>query len=189
MTTHSVVSAATHIIPRRAETTSAGREVRTPTSAATLAYSAVASATNSAAVPTAVIGSDRAGRLGLELRGALRDQRVLRADEAPAGHVAGDDDLAPVAERVRHRAAVDDRDGRAAAAAVAHLEAQEIGVAVHAAGLDLAGQLVAAAGGRGGEQLRGRHGVARGGERGVGEGRGEHQGGGQSDDQPDAAAA
>src|SRR3954451_2782966 len=151
---HSVVSPATESIARRAETTSAGRPVRTPVSAAAAAYSAVASATSSAAVPTAVIGSDRLVGLRLELRRALGDQRVLGALEAPVAHLAGDDDLAPVAERVGHGAAVDDRHGGAVRGAIPDLEAQEVAGAVHGAGLDLAGQLVAAArrGGRG-EQL------------------------------------
>src|SRR3954454_24262648 len=98
MTTHRVVRPATQTIARRAETTSAGRPVRTPVSAAALAYSAVARATMRAAEPTLVIGLGRAAGRGArrELRRALRDQRVLGAEEAPAAHLAGDDDLAPV---------------------------------------------------------------------------------------------
>src|SRR3954452_24421836 len=114
---HSVVRPATQSIARRAETTRAGRPVRTPVSAAALAYSAVASATISAAVPTEVIGSDRLAGIRLGIRRALGDQRVLGADEAPVAHVAGDDDLQPVAERVGHGAAVHDRHGGAAAGA------------------------------------------------------------------------
>src|SRR3954451_1295265 len=120
-----MVRPATQNIARRAETTSAGRPVRAPVSAAPAAYSAVASATIRAAVPTScTAGSDlpARGRALRELRRALGDQRVALPQEAPAGELSGDDDLAPVAERVGDGAAVDHGHGRAMAAAVAHAE-------------------------------------------------------------------
>src|SRR3954470_965170 len=120
----------------------------------------------SAAEPTAVTALDGpAARWGRrrELRRALGDQRVARADEAPGRHLAGDDDLAPVAERVGDRAAVDDGQGAPAAVAVADLEVQEVAAALDRAGRDLAGELVVAAGRRGRQQLRRRHGIAGGG--------------------------
>ena len=43
-------------------------------------------------------------RRGRELRRALRDQAVPLADEGAVLELAGDDHLAPVAERIRHRA-------------------------------------------------------------------------------------
>jgi len=48
--------------------------------------------------------------------------------------MAGDDHLAALAERVRDLAAVDDRDGRAAAVAVADAEMKEVALAPDAAG-------------------------------------------------------
>src|SRR3954454_7234000 len=87
-----------------------------------------------------------------ELRRALRDQGVLRAREGAVAHLPGDDDLAALAERIGHAAAVHDGHGAAVAVAIADGEAQKVALAVDRAGGDLARQLVRAPRRSGGEQ-------------------------------------
>src|SRR5439155_6786809 len=99
----------------------------------------------SAAEPSAaMLGRAPRRRLRRELRRALRDQRVLGADEGPVGHLPGDDDLAALAERVGDRAAIEDQDPGPAAAAVADHEAQGVALAMDRVGGDLAGELIGA---------------------------------------------
>src|SRR5213594_964139 len=108
----------------------------------------------SAAEPSAaMLGRAPRRRVRRELRRALRDQRVLGADEGPVGHVPGEDDLATLAERIGHGAAVEDEDAWPAAAAVVDHEAQGVALAMDRVGSDLAGELVRASGGRRGDQL------------------------------------
>src|SRR3712207_5292957 len=106
---------------RRPESTSSRRPARAPYSDAATPYTASARARISAKRPAVSTGSRPLG-LGLELRGALRDQRVLHAHERPTLLADVDHDLSPLAERVRDRALVGDRD-RAAALAVLDAEA------------------------------------------------------------------
>src|SRR5207245_1047985 len=91
--------------------------------------------------------------LALELRRALRDERVALHDEAAAAHPSRNDHLAPVPERVGHDARVDDRQ-RDAPAAVADAEAEQAAVPADRAGHHLAGDLVRPAG-RPAQHLRG----------------------------------
>src|SRR5436853_481498 len=91
--------------------------------------------------------------LALELRRALRDERVALPDEAAASHPSRDDHLAPVAERVGHHARVDDRH-RDAPTAVADAAAEQAAAPADRAGHDLAGDLVRPAG-RPPQHLRG----------------------------------
>src|SRR6266540_6807627 len=76
-----------------------------------------------------------------ELGRALRHERVALADEGALPQLALHDHLAPVAERVRHRAGVGDRD-RLGAVAVADAEAQLVARAVDRAVHDLARHLI-----------------------------------------------
>src|SRR5689334_22669072 len=82
---------------------------------------AVSSATTSRSFPAVSTSGSVRGRLLLELRGALRHERVALAD--PLVPLLGhrDDDLAPLLERVRDGAGVADGD-RGLAVAVAHPE-------------------------------------------------------------------
>src|SRR6266446_5392963 len=92
----------------RAETTNSRRPVRAPYSAAPTAYIATSSATNREAEPTK---AKRLGRLPargvLELRRALRDERVALPHERAVAHRALHDHLASLLEGIRHRARVD----------------------------------------------------------------------------------
>ena len=76
-----------------------------------------------------------------ELRRALRRQRVLLADPGAAALAHVHDDLAALAERVRHGAACS-APARTRAVAVAHAEGDAVGVAPDRPVDDLAGQLV-----------------------------------------------
>src|SRR4051794_37199065 len=97
--------------------------------------------------------STRSGLLlGRELRGALRHQGVVLADERRALLADVDDDLAPVPEGVGKRALVGHGDGHVALA-VADAEGVRRAVAGDRAGLDLPGQLVGASGLGAGRQL------------------------------------
>src|SRR5215211_8113896 len=125
--------------------------------------------------------------LGGELRGALRDQRALLADEAVALAADADDHLAALAERIRQRALVGDRD-RALAGPVAHPEVRGRALA-RVAGLDLAGELVDLAGLRARHQLARRARLARRREARVDEGSGEQQGDAERHDEADLALA
>src|SRR5690606_6342241 len=97
-----------------------------------------------AARPTVAIARRRSAHvrsrvaLGLELRGALRHERVLLGDERVPGAAADrDDDLTALAERVRHGAGV--RDGhRRRAVAVANAEQQRVALVADRALDDLA---------------------------------------------------
>src|SRR3954463_12619609 len=89
--------------------------------------------------------------IGSELRGALRDQRVLLADVGVALLAHVDDHLAPLAERVGERALVGPGHG-ARAGAVAYPEVRH-GSVPGVPRLDLAGELVHLARLGGGEQL------------------------------------
>src|SRR3712207_1928040 len=100
-------------IARRPESTSSRRPARAPYSDATTPYAASASARISAKRPAVSTGSRPLG-LGLELRGALRDERVLHAHERPALLADVDHHLAAAAERIRDDALVGDRHRRAA---------------------------------------------------------------------------
>src|SRR3954452_25286830 len=103
--------------------------------------------------------STRSGLLlGGELRGALRHQRVVLADERRALLADVDDDLAAVAEWVGQRPLVRDGDGDAPLA-VAHPEGVGGARAGDRAGLDLAGQLVRPSRLRAGHQLARRAGL------------------------------
>src|SRR3954464_505288 len=123
----------------------------------------------------------------LELRGALRDQRVALADERAALELAVDDHLAALAERIGDDAGVGDGHG-CAAVAVADREREALALPLDRAVDDLPGQLVVARALLG-QQLR-----RRGGRRVRGEAR-EHQPAGQqhgcaeSDEQADLALA
>src|SRR3569833_1429303 len=150
----------------------------------------------SAARPTIAISSllsVGAGRLaavlGDELRRALRDQRVLLAGERHSRPLLDrDDDLAALAERVRHAPGVGD-GLRGGAVAVTHAEEERVAVMADGPVDDLAGQLVARPRLRSGQQLaRGLGGGARA-EARVDEATRENQGGGESDDQPYASLA
>src|SRR3954471_22917589 len=104
--------------------------------------------------------STRSGLLlGRELRGALRHQGVVLADERRALLADVDDDLAPVAERVRQRTLVGDGDGDAPLA-VAHPEGVGGAAAGDRAGLDLSGQLVCPSSLSAGRELARRAGLA-----------------------------
>src|SRR5215210_8243369 len=83
------------------------------------ANSAAPSPTTRQALPTAAVIGGRRGapplqrlpaRLALELRRALRDQRVALRHEGAAAHRAGHDHLASLAEGGRHGPAVHDGD-------------------------------------------------------------------------------
>src|SRR3954468_22739714 len=128
-----------------------------------------------------------AGARVLELRRALRDQRVAVPDERAALELAGDDDLAALAERVRHDAGVGDRHRRGSVA-VAHGKREALAAALDRPVDALAGQLVLAA------ALLGQQRRRRGG-RGVRREAREHQPAGQQhgcaegDEQADLALA
>src|SRR5215207_10130664 len=79
----------------------------------------------------------------LELRRALRHQRVALGDERAALQLAVDDHLAALAERVGDDAGVGDRDRRAAVA-VADRERQVLALALDRPVDDPAGQVVVA---------------------------------------------
>src|SRR5919198_486789 len=151
-------------------------------------YAQTARARIRQAAPTLAMRSSALVLLVGELRGALRDERVLLAHEDVALLAHGDDDLAPVAERVGHRARIADRHGRAAVA-VAHPEVDGAAVLPDRAVHDLAGQLVRApALGARGESAR-LHRLAGCVEARVDERSGQHDGRGERDDQADPALA
>src|SRR3954470_11148366 len=107
-------------------------------------YAQATSARIRQARPSVGIAASLGLGLGLvlgELRRALRDQRVLLADEDGALLAHRDDHLAAVAERVGHRARVPDGD-RGAAGPVADLEVDRRAAPDDRAVDDLAGQLV-----------------------------------------------
>src|SRR3712207_5269355 len=128
---------------RRPESTSSRRPVRAPYSDAPMPYTASASARISAKRPAISTGSPSRRALGLELRRALGDERVLLAHEAGALLAHVDDDLPALLEGVRHGADVGDRH-RVAALAILHAELvrEAVGPALPRAGRDLARQLV-----------------------------------------------
>src|SRR5215218_11148528 len=99
----------------------------------------------SSARPTVAIRTSRCsgtlrGVFG-ELRRAFRHERVALADERRAFLAHGDDDLAALAERIRHGAAVGDGHG-GRALAVAHAEVDAAGGVAHRAVDDLPRELV-----------------------------------------------
>src|SRR4051812_5874195 len=111
-------------------------------------YAQATSARIRQARPSVGIAASLGLGLGLvlgELRRALRDQRVLLADEDRALPAHRDDDLAVLPERVGHRAGVPDGDRRRSALAVAHPEVERVAPA-RVARDDLASQLVGAPG-------------------------------------------
>src|SRR3954463_3068296 len=122
-----------------------------------------------------------------ELRRALRDERVTLAHERRALLADGHDDLAALAEGVRHRTAVGDRD-RGRAVAVTDAERQPVGAGAHRAGLHLAGELVGDARLRCHELARG-DGLARRAEARDDERRRQHDRRRERDDEPDPALA
>src|SRR3712207_6678295 len=128
----------------RPESTSSRRPARAPYSDAATPYTASARARISAKRPAVSTGSRPLG-LGLELRRALRDERVLHPDEGRAALAHVHHDLATLAERVRHGALVDHRN-RGAALAVLEQEAVADAVPLPRAVLDHAGHLVGATG-------------------------------------------
>src|SRR5215208_923241 len=100
-------------------------------------YSATASPRIRQARPKVATAVASALRVGLELRRALRHERVALPDEAVAVALDRDDDLAALTERIGHRARVAD----------VHLgRAHGVRRALDAAGDDLPAELVALAG-------------------------------------------
>src|SRR3954453_14912527 len=83
--------------------------------------------------------------LSRELRRALGDQRFRFANEGPALHRAGEDDLAAAAEGVGDGARVGDREAAPAAFAVDDAEGDPAALLLDRAGHDLAGHLIARA--------------------------------------------
>src|SRR6476660_1097034 len=108
-----------------------------PTSAATTAKSIARNASSRTMLPGLTVIR------GGELRRALGYKRVAFADEGAVLDFPGEDDLAAAAKGVGDGAAVGDREGRAAALAVDHPEAQFLAVVADRPGHDLAGQVVA----------------------------------------------
>src|SRR5436190_24403283 len=95
--------------------------------------------------PPEPLGLARAG-LRLELRRALRDERIALAHECAVLGRARDDHLAPDAEGVRDDARVDDWDRGALAAPVADGKAERVARLVYRAWGDLPGQVNRAVG-------------------------------------------
>src|SRR4051794_20138390 len=122
---------------------------------------------------------------GRELRGALRDQRVLLADEHAALLAHVDDHLATAAEGVGQLAVVAHGDRRGPGP-VTHPEVGD-GALARIPRDHLAGELIALAGARRGEQLAGRARLAGGAEARPDERAGEQHGDGERDHQADAA--
>src|SRR3954471_17142010 len=87
-------------------------------------YAAISSARLRAARPRFSTSRRVSGRVGAELRRALRHQRVLLAREDRALLAHGHDDLAPGPEGVGHRTGVAHRDRRGPIA-VANAEEQD----------------------------------------------------------------
>src|SRR3954466_3280543 len=114
-------------------------------------YAAISSARLRAARPRFSTSRRVSGRVGAELRRALRDQRVLLAREDRALLAHGDDDLAPGPEGVGHRAGVA-HPHRRSPVAVANAEDQDASL-LAVPGHDLPGQLIGATGDRGGHEL------------------------------------
>src|SRR4051794_25901735 len=79
--------------------------------------------------------------LRLELRRALRHERVALADERAVRELPGHDHLAPDPERIRHDPGVDDGNHRTTPVAVADAEAKRVARPLDGAGGDLAGQV------------------------------------------------
>src|SRR3954454_5793130 len=150
-------------------------------------YAAISSARLRAARARVRTSRRVSGRVGAELRRALRDQRVLLAREDRALLAHGDDDLAPGPEGVGHRAGVAHRDRRGPSA-VANAEEQDVPLAA-VTGHDLPGQLVGATGDGGRRELAGVLGVARGAEARVDERAGEDHGGTRREDEPGPSLA
>src|SRR5215203_4519556 len=127
-------------------------------------------------------------RLGRELRGALRHERVRLAFEDRALLLDVDHDLAPLAERVGDLTDVAHRDGRPAALAVLHAERVHGPLVLPAAGRDAARELVRAARLGAGELARLARLAGRG-EAGVDERAGQDERRGERDDEPRLALA
>src|SRR5215217_8411731 len=142
-------------------------------------YSATANATISRARPTVAISSDagagaRSGRGDLELRGALRDHRVLLPHEQVAVALHLHHHAAALAERIGHDARVAHAHGHGPMR-VAHAEPQHALTASDRSVLDGAGERVRLARDGGVEQLTGGALVASGAEARVDERAGSQQ--------------
>src|SRR5919199_2063922 len=103
-------------------------------------YSATPSARIRQARPNVPIAAS-AVLPGLELRRALRHERVGLPDEDRALALDGDDDLAARTERIGHRAGVPDGHGHRALR-IADAEGERVPAAPHAARHDLPAELV-----------------------------------------------
>ncbi len=123
-----------------------------------------------------------------ELGRALGDQAVPFADQGPVAQLAADDHLAPLAERVGHRARIGDRDLGRAALAVGDLEVQLL-PGVRDRVVDDGAVDVVAGAGAGRHQLGRALGLAGGAERDIDERRRQDHGGAEGDAQPDLALA
>src|SRR5919197_5297133 len=126
-------------------------------------------------------------RGGLELRRALRDQRVALAHERAALDRSRDDHLAPRAEGIGHLARVDHRQRGSLAVAVGDAEAEVVAIALDGAGHHLAGELERLPVVHPANDLRGLLRLRGGTEACVYEGSGQKKGGGERYDQPDPA--
>src|SRR4051794_34367773 len=148
-------------------------------------YRQIARAINRQALPAISMSALRL--LGAELRRALRDQRAVLADEPAALLAHAHDHLAALAERIRQRAVVGDRDGLRAGA-ITYPEVRRRALS-RVTGLDLAGELVDLPGRGARQQLARRAGLRGGREARVDERAGQQQGDAERHHEADLALA